>query len=87
MNKVRELKTDKFYLSSIMINGDPKLTGHLNLNAGDKIENFNENFLLDNYENLNHDDFQGSTWAPHLIHKKLWNKVGGFSEEFPRCWF
>tara|TARA_Y100000591_G_scaffold82007_2_gene69063 strand:- start:1179 stop:2054 length:876 start_codon:yes stop_codon:yes gene_type:complete len=82
MNKVRELKTDKFYLSSIMINGDPKLTGHLNLNAGDKIENFNENFLLDNYENLNHDDFQGSTWAPHLIHKKLWNKVGGFSEEF-----
>ena len=82
MNKVRELKTDKFYLSSIMINGDPKLTGHLNLNAGDKIENFNENFLLDKYENLNHDDFQGSTWAPHLIHKKLWNKVGGFSEEF-----
>ncbi len=82
MNKVRELKTDKFYLSSIMINGDPKLNGHLNLNAGDKIENFNENFLLDNYENLNHDDFQGSTWAPHLIHKKLWNKVGGFSEEF-----
>ena len=82
MNKVKELKTDKFYLSSIMINGDNKITGHLNLNAGDKIENFNENFLLDNYENLNHDDFQGSTWAPHLIHKKLWNKVGGFSEEF-----
>ena len=62
MNKVRELKTDKFYLSSIMINGDPKLTGHLNLNAGGKIENFNENFLLDNYKILNHDDFQGSTW-------------------------
>ncbi len=82
MNKVKELKTDKFYLSSIMINGDPKLTGHLNLYAGDKIENFNENFLLNNYENLNHDDFQGSTWAPHLIHKELWNRVGGFSEEF-----
>ena len=27
-------------------------------------------------------DFQGSTWAPHLIHKDIWNKVGGFSEEF-----
>ena len=27
-------------------------------------------------------DFQGSTWAPHLIHKEMWNKVGGFSEEF-----
>ena len=41
MNKVKELKTNKFYLSSIMINGDPKLNGHLNLNAGDKIESFN----------------------------------------------
>ena len=82
MNKVKELKTNKFYLSSIMINGDPKLNGHLNLNAGDKIENFNEKFLLDNYKRLNHDDFQGSTWAPHLIHKELWNRVGGFSEEF-----
>ena len=82
MNKVKELKTNKFYLSSIMINGDPKLNGHLNLNAGDKIENFNEKFLLDNYKSLNHDDFQGSTWAPHLIHKELWNRVGGFSEEF-----
>ena len=32
--------------------------------------------------NHNYYDFQGSTWAPHLIHKDIWNKVGGFSEEF-----
>ena len=82
VEKVKELKTDKFYLSSIMINGDPKLRGHLNLNAGDTIENFDEQFLLDNYNKLTHPDFEGSTWAPHLIHKTLWEKIGGFSEEF-----
>ena len=65
-----------------MINGDPKLNGHLNLHAGDTVENFNEEYLLQNYKELKHDDFQGSTWAPHLIHKDLWNEVGGFSEEF-----
>ena len=27
-------------------------------------------------------DFQGSTWAPTLVHKSIWHKVGGFSEEF-----
>ena len=27
-------------------------------------------------------DLQGSHWAPHLIHRKLWEKVGGFSDEF-----
>ena len=82
LEEVKSLNTNKFYLSSIMINGDPKLNGHLNLHAGDTVENFDENFLLQNYQKLKHDDFQGSTWAPHLIHKDLWNEVGGFSEEF-----
>ena len=82
IEEVQKLNTKKFYLSSIMINGDPKLDGHLNLNAGDNYINFNENHLLENYNKLKHVDFQGSTWAPHLVHKDLWNKVGGFSEEF-----
>ena len=82
IEEVQQLKTNKFYLSSIMINGDPKLKGHLNLNAGDTIDNFDEKYLLENYEKLEHPDFNGSTWAPHLIHKDLWEKVGGFSDEF-----
>ena len=82
MKEVKSLKTKNFYLSSIMINGDPKLNGHLNLNAGNTIDNFDENYLLKNYEKLKHPDFQGSTWAPHLIHREIWNSVGGFSEEF-----
>ncbi len=82
INKVKQINSKKFYFSSIMINGDPNLNGHLNLFAGDTLENFDEKKLLENYQGLEHDDFQGSTWAPHLIHKELWNKVGGFSEEF-----
>tara|TARA_B110000881_G_scaffold210006_1_gene216906 strand:+ start:21 stop:551 length:531 start_codon:yes stop_codon:yes gene_type:complete len=65
-----------------MINGDPKLKGHLNFDAGETVHKFDENKLLENYDKLKHEDFQGSTWAPHLIHKDIWNRVGGFSEEF-----
>jgi GT2 family glycosyltransferase len=82
IDRVKEIGNNKFYLSSIMINGDPKLNGHLNFNAGETVDLFDENLLLKNYEKLHHDDFQGSTWAPHLIHRDIWNKVGGFSEEF-----
>jgi len=82
LKNVKSLDDKKFYFSSIMINGDPKLNGHLNFDAGETASNFDEKKLLDNYKNLNHHNFQGSTWAPHLIHKDLWNKVGGFSEEF-----
>ena len=38
--------------------------------------------FLENYNLISFNDLQGSTWAPHVIHKSLWNKVGGFSEEF-----
>ena len=82
IKEVKKLKTKFFYLSSTMINGDSRLNGHLNFNAGENIKTFNETKLLENYKKLDHYDFQGSTWAPHLIHKEIWNKVGGFSEEY-----
>ena len=82
IEEVVKLNTNKFYLSSIMINADPKLNGFLNFNAGENNEDFDEEKLLANYKNLTYFDFQGSTWAPHLIHKEIWKSVGGFSEEF-----
>ena len=68
---------NNFYLSGTMMNN-----GQIYFNCGSSVKNFDEKKFLDNYKNFNHFDFQGSTWAPHLIHKDLWNKVGGFSEEF-----
>ena len=82
VNEVQKLNTKFFYLSGTMINGDPKLNVHLNFFAGKTINKKNKKKLLKNYKKLYHYDFQGSTWAPHLIHKEVWNKVGGFSEEF-----
>ena len=56
--------------------------GQVELNCGSSLEDFNEKKLLNEYKNIKFNDFQGSTWAPHLIHKDLWNKIGGFSEEY-----
>ncbi len=76
-NEIDKIGHKKFYLSGIMMNNGP-----LKFDCGNSLENFNESKLLDNYQSINHYDFQGSTWAPHLIHKTLWNKIGGFSEEY-----
>ena len=75
--EIKKIGHNRFYLSGIMMNNGP-----LKFNAGSDFETFDEKKLLENYEKINHYDFQGSTWAPHLIHKEIWNKVGGFSEEF-----
>ena len=55
---------------------------HIKINCGDTFKNFNEKKLLANYKNFNFEDCNASHLAPHLIHKDLWNKVSGFSEEF-----
>ena len=77
LSEVKKISHNNFYLSGIMMNNGP-----LKFDCGNRLENFNEKKLLINYKDINHYDFQGSTWAPHLIHKETWNKVGGFSEEF-----
>jgi len=75
--EINKINHNKFYLSGTMINN-----GQIDLNCGNDIESFDEKKLLNQIDNANYYDFQGSTWAPHLVHKEMWNKVGGFSEEF-----
>ena len=75
--EINSINHNKFYLSGTMVNN-----GQIELNCGNNLETFNEKKLLNEIDSANFYDFQGSTWAPHLIHKEMWNKVGGFSEEF-----
>ena len=60
----------------------PKGTGFIEFNCGESEKNFDEKKLLKNYKNFNYYDYQGSHWAPHLVHRVTWEKVGGFSKEF-----
>ena len=76
-SEVEKIGHNRFYLSGTMVNN-----GQIKLNCGNNLETFDEKKLLEKIDEANYYDFQGSTWAPHLIHKDLWNKVGGFSEEF-----
>ena len=76
-NEIYKLKDNNFYLSGTMVQN-----GQVNFDCGETVDTFNEEKLLSNHHKINYFDFQGSTWAPHLIHKDLWNRVGGFSEEF-----
>ena len=77
--EINMINHNNFYISGTMI--EPK-SGHIKFNCGENIEEFDEKKLLDNLKNLNIKDHQGSHFAPHCIHKDIWNKVDGFSEEF-----
>ena len=76
-DEIEKIGHNKFYLSGIMMNNGP-----IKCDFGNDLDSFDEKKFLNEYEKYNHYDFQGSTWAPHLIHKEIWDRVGGFSEEF-----
>ena len=76
-NEIDLIGHNNFYLSGTMMH-----SGQIPFECGDNINDFNEKKFLDNYNDLNYYDFQGSTWAPTLVHKDIWKKVAGFSEEF-----
>ena len=75
--EIKKIPNNLYYLSGTMVQN-----GQVSLDCGSDLESFDEIKLLKEYRKINYHDFQGSTWAPHLIHKNTWNKVGGFSEEY-----
>jgi len=76
-NEMKKIGHNNFYLSGTMMN-----QGQIQFDCGNTPSEFNENKFLQEYNDYNFYDFQGSTWAPSLVHKDIWDKVGGFSEEY-----
>ena len=86
-DEIDHLNHNLFYLSGVMVNYKKEVDlDNISIppvfDAGDSPKNFNENKLLKNLEKLKTFNFQGSTKCPGLVHKEIWNRVGGWSEEF-----
>ena len=67
----------KFYFSGTMVGA-----GQVKFNAGSTAQTFDETKLIQNLEKIKTFDFQGTTKCPGLIHRDVWNILGGWSEEF-----
>jgi len=77
VNEINNIKHNNFYLSGTMVGA-----GQVYFDAGETIETFDEKKLIENIETIKTFDFQGTTKCPGLVHKDIWEIVGGWSEEF-----
>ena len=77
LNKI-PLNSD-FFLSGTMVQ---PFESYLKFDCGKTLEDFDEEKLLKNVNQLKFEDFQGTHWQPSLVPKSTWDKAGGFSEEF-----
>jgi len=81
---IEKQKDDYFYFSGTMI--EPTFTGNKCVlaphNFGVTTDTFNENELLNFVKSASKSDWFGASWPPSIVHKNLWDKVGGYSVEY-----
>jgi len=84
LDSIKHIGHDNFYLSATMI--EPTQSVHTCMitphDFGDIEKGFKQKELLQNFESITFADWNGASWPPSLVHKKHWQKVGGYSEEF-----
>lgn len=72
-----------FFLSSTMI--EPKIGKDKNILQGHDfgdLNTFKERELMQSYKDLVMPDWSGASWPPNVVPIELWDKVGGYSDEF-----
>jgi len=79
LNEIKKINHNFFYISGMNVS---YLDGFINLDCGRLPNEFNSDKFDIFCKNDKTVNYQGSHWAPHVVHKDLWNEVGGFSEEF-----
>ncbi|MBL7766487.1 MAG: glycosyltransferase [Chitinophagaceae bacterium] len=80
---IESLNTHLFMLSSTMI--EPRDTGNpcvIVRDFGDSLERFNEESLLASFSSFQHHDWSGSCWPPNIIHRTMWEEIGGYNLYF-----
>ncbi len=83
MKEIQDIGHDRFFLSSTMI--EPAEGKDLNILQGfdfGDIKTFRERDLMQTYKELKMPDWSGASWPPNVVPLALWEKVGGYSDEF-----
>ncbi len=83
-NEIESLPNHFFYLSASLI--EPVFTGNKAVSApydfGRDPKSFQEKNFLGKYQQIKISDKNGSSWPPSVMHRQIWNLIGGFSLEF-----
>ena len=75
------LPDNRFFLSATTIQPHTPGDSLLVADYGDQVGNFREQQLLADYMSIPMEDWMGATMPPNVVHRDLWDMVGGYSVE------
>ena len=80
--EIEQAGTQNFFFSSTMIEPRAQSSCSIEADFGRTAETLQMEKLLSEYQIIPFHDWQGATWPPNVVHKDLWDAVGGYSVEF-----
>ncbi|MFT3749181.1 MAG: glycosyltransferase [Agriterribacter sp.] len=80
--EIKQIGHPYFFISATAIEPRAQSECSIEKNYGTDINSFDETKLLGEFEALPMKNWMGSTWPPNIVHKKIWDIVGGYSTEF-----
>lgn len=81
-NKIKSLPDNRFFISSTTIQPHTQSASVILADYGDSIDTFEEKKLLTEYMNYKMNNWAGATLPPNIVHRDIWDLVGGYSIEY-----
>jgi glycosyltransferase involved in cell wall biosynthesis len=82
LDEIKKIGHKYFFLSATAIEIKAQSSCSIQKNFGTSIDQFQEETLIQEFANIPFHDWQGATWPPNVVHKDIWDLVGGYSVEF-----
>jgi len=84
MKEIDCFDNNQFFLSSTVIEPDPSPYQEVLApnNFGTTPKELHEQELLEKFRDIEGYDWLGATWPPNIVHREVWDLVGGYSIEF-----
>ena len=81
-DEINKLPNNYFFLSATSIQPHTQGTSIILADYGDSVETFQEEKLLKEYMDYEIKDWMGATIPPNIVHRDIWDLVGGYSIEY-----
>lgn len=82
LDEIKKIGHKYFFLSATAIEIKAQSSCSIQKNFGTSIDQFQEETLIQEFATIPFHDWQGATWPPNVVHKDIWDLVGGYSVEF-----
>ncbi|MDE3236841.1 MAG: glycosyltransferase family 2 protein [Bacteroidota bacterium] len=82
LQEIQQIGHPYFFLSATAIEPIASSICAIEKDYGKDVDSFDEALLLKEFNSLPKNDWAGATWPPNIVHKDIWDLVGGYSIEF-----